>query len=140
MLVRKIWDDRLTPVKESGSKLKPVTRLGLGGALSSTTERNRRLGRNLGWGSFWSMIVVVAMIWIRWGLMAMGLDFTNGVAGLETTMFLLGALAVMVSHLLLFVCDHLTGGDTGPSVWALAIFWGGVVVGPFFVNALEMVL
>lgn len=139
MLMGKIYGDKLpTGVREPAHK--PVARIGLGGALETTSAKNRRLGGRLAWGSFWAMTVVVAMIWVRWGLMALGLDFSNGIAGLEMTMLFLGALAVMVSHLLVFVCDTLTAGDAGPAAWALAIFWGGVVVGPFLFSALELLL
>ena len=76
------------------------------------------------------MIAVVVVHWIRLGLVLAGVDFSNGIVGLEITMLVLGCFLVAVSHILVFVCDSLTGGDAGPSAWALAIFWGGVVVLP----------
>lgn len=101
----------------------------------TSTAKGYRLGRRLGWGSFWAMVTVVLFGWIRWGLMAFGLDSSNGVAGLDTALMFLAGTAVVVSHLLVFVCDALTGGDAGPSAWALAIFWGGALMIPLVVGA-----
>ena len=138
MLVRRIWNIPSAAVDTDDAK--PVARIGLGGALKSSTEKGSRLGRRLGWGSFWAMVTVVVFGWIRWGLMAFGLDFSNGVAGLDFTLMFLAGTAVVVSHLLIFVCDYLTGGDAGPSAWALAIFWGGVFVLPFFLGVITLFL
>ena len=130
MLVRQLWriPSPSSSVKDDGAK--PVARIGLGGSLKGSTEKGFRLGRRLGWSSFWAMVTVILFGWIRGGLMALGLDFSNGIAGLDATLMFLAGTAVVVSHLLLFVCDHLTGGDAGPSAWALAIFWIGAVVLP----------
>lgn len=138
MLVRQLWRIRSHSDNERGEK--PCARIGLGGTLKTTTEKGRRLGRRLGWGSFFAMAVVVAFAWVRWALMAFGLDSSNGFAGLEVTMLSLAALAVIVSHLLIFVCDFLTGGDAKPSVWALVLFWGGMLVGPLLQGGIGMLL
>ena len=105
-----------------------------------STKKGRLLGRRLGWGSFWAMVTVVLFGWVRWGLMEIGLDFSDGVPGLDTTMMFLAGTAVVVSHLLIFVCDHLTGGDAGPSAWALAIFWLGMVGLPFILGVIDLFL
>ena len=138
MLVRQLWRAPSPTIKEQEGK--PVACIGLGGTLKTSTTKGRRLGRRLGWCSFWSMVVVVVFAWIRWGLMAGGLDFSNGIGWLNTTLMFVAGLAVVVSHLLLFVCDYLTGGDAGPSAWALAVFWGGMLGVPLLLGVLDMFL
>lgn len=138
MLVRRIWNIPSATVDTDDEKR--IARTGLGGVLKGSTEKGRRLGRRLGWGSFWAMVTVVVFGWIRWGLMELGLDFSNGIAGLDTALMFVAGTAVVVSHLLIFVCDHLTGGDAGPSAWALAIFWGGLLVLPFFLGVITLFL
>lgn len=86
------------------------------------------------------MTVVDLFGWVRWGLIALGLDFSNGAEGLDGILLFLAGTVVVVSHLLLFVCDHLTGGDAGPSAWALAIFWGGLLGLPVLVGTLSRFL
>lgn len=86
------------------------------------------------------MTVVVVFGWVRWGLMAFGLDFSNGIVGLDTAMLVVAGLIVIVSHLLIFVCDYLTGGDARPSAWALGIFWGGLLIGPLLLGGMMMLL
>lgn len=130
MLVRQLWRIPTPSSSLKGEEVKPIARIGLGGSLKGSTEKGRRLGRQLGWGSFFTMVMVVLFGWIRWGLMALGLNFSNGIAGLDTTLIFLAGTAVVVSHLLVFVCDALTGGDAGPSAWALAIFWLGAFMLP----------
>ena len=130
MLVRQLWRIPSPSSSEKGEEAKPVARIGLGGSLKGSTEKGYRLGRRLGWSSFYAMVTVVLFGWTRWGLMALGLDFSNGIPGLDATLMFLAGTAVVVSHLLIFVCDHLTGGDAGPSAWALALFWLGALVLP----------
>lgn len=138
MLVRRIWT--IPSITAETDEEKRTARLGLGGALKNSNEKGRRLGRRLGWGSFWTMVTVVLFGWTRWGLMMLGLDFSNGIPGLDAVLMFVAGTAVVVSHLLIFVCDHLTGGDAGPSAWALAIFWGGLLILPFLLSLIDLFL
>ena len=140
MLVRQLWRIPSPSSSEKGDAGKPVARIGLGGPLKGSTDKGRRLGRGLGWGSFYMMVTVVLFGWTRWGLMEFGVDFSNGIAGLDTVLMFLAGTAVVVSHLLIFVCDHLTGGDAGPSAWALAIFWLGALGFPLVLGILDLFL
>lgn len=117
---------------------KPVARIGLGGALETTTDKGRRWGRALGWGSLWAMVVAVVMFWTRSVLLATEFDLSNGIEGLQITLSLIWATAVVSSHILVFVCDSLTGGDARPSLWALGVFWGGMILSLPVMGVIEM--
>lgn len=137
MLVGKIYGDNNETRRKEGPS-KSLARLGLGGALETSTVKGSRLGYRLGWCSFWAMVVVTALFWINTTLSLLGFDSSNGIVGLKTALFVASGFAVVVSHILVFVCDYLTGGDSGPSAYALAVFWGGVVLMRVVVEVLLM--
>ena len=133
MIITKLWGHKL-PSTVRINKPKPVARIGLGGTLETTTEKGRRIGRALGWGSFWAMIMVVATVWARWALLLMSFDLSSGYLGLQTALWISMGTLVVTSHVLVFICDYLTGGDAGPSAWALAIFWLGGLAAPILME------
>ncbi|MBK1833077.1 hypothetical protein [Roseibacillus ishigakijimensis] len=91
--------------------------------------------------SFWSMVLVTLGVWTRWSLMAMGLDFAEAdLPMLNGAMLLVGAVLIITSHLLIFVCDHLSGGEAPLAAWALVVFWVGLPVGGMLAGLVELLV
>ena len=118
--MKKIWGHRLPNVgdKITNATYKHSGKSGFGGAIVTNTKKEVALGRSLGRYSLISMFIVVPVFWV---LFVMGM-----LAGWP--LFLV-CLAIIVSHILFFACDTLTGGDAGEAGWAVLFFWIGV---PFF--------
>jgi hypothetical protein len=132
MLMGKIWGTKIPrPLGKKSEKaggFRPsVVPLDPGKA------KRRQVGRRIGQASLWSMIVVVGGVGILFVfnsvMRATGTeipgDSSSGSNGLLDTLKYLALALVVVSHILVFVCDALTDGDAREALWALAVFWGG---------------
>ena len=84
------------------------------GGIAASSKRDKKLGRELGQVSLFLMAFVAPTL-----SCFLHAEVSN------TWLFTLLGLGIVISHILLFVCDTLTAGDGKEAGWALIVFWVG---------------
>lgn len=98
---------------------------GFGGSLTTTTKRGREESKGLGQLSLAFMTFFVGSLWTA--LLIDGSAVADSVGRIS----FVGLFFAAVGHMLLILCDSLSGGNAREALWAIWIFWGGILLSPF---------
>jgi len=112
--MKKIWGHKLPNAAELRREGQ-TGNSGFGGSLAASSKRDKKLGRELGQVSLFLMAFVTPT-----------LSYLLHAEVSNTLLFTFLGLGIVISHILLFVCDTLTAGDGKEAGWALIVFWMGV--------------
>lgn len=121
--MNKKWGN-LVPVREGVREKGRRGTRGFGGSLKTDSKSNRATSKSLGQVSFAFMAFYVGGLWA--GVLIDAPAVLNSVGKIA----FVGLFFAAVSHMLLLLCDSLSCGRAKEALWAVWVFWGGVLLAP----------